>query len=63
MGTPGDFDSQLRPSLLTFRIRTPWDIGADENPTSGALADPIIPGMVPNDGMAFFQTFIPSIAH
>jgi hypothetical protein len=26
----GDYDSQYRPMLRTFRIRTPWDLGADE---------------------------------
>jgi large repetitive protein len=28
----GDYDSQYRPMLRTFRIRTPWDLGADELP-------------------------------
>jgi len=27
---PADFDRQLRPQLRTLRVRTPWDIGADE---------------------------------
>jgi len=28
--TPGDYDSQYRPVLRTLRMRTPWDLGADE---------------------------------
>ncbi|TCM37814.1 hypothetical protein [Kribbella sp. VKM Ac-2568] len=32
LGGLGDFDSQFRPQLRTLRIRTPWDLGADELP-------------------------------
>jgi hypothetical protein len=28
----GDYDSQYRPQLRTLRVRTPWDLGADELP-------------------------------
>jgi hypothetical protein len=28
--TPGDYDGQYRPVLRTLRMRTPWDLGADE---------------------------------
>jgi hypothetical protein len=28
----GDYDSQFRPQLRTFRLLTPWDLGADELP-------------------------------
>ncbi len=27
---PADYDQQFRPQLRTIRVRTPWDIGADE---------------------------------
>ena len=27
---PADFDRQFRPQLRTVRVRTPWDLGADE---------------------------------
>ncbi|MFF0268200.1 hypothetical protein [Kribbella sp. NPDC004536] len=29
-GQLGDYDSQYRPLLRTVRVRTPWDLGADE---------------------------------
>jgi large repetitive protein len=29
-GTPADIDRQFRPMLRTFRLTTPWDLGADE---------------------------------
>jgi hypothetical protein len=32
LGGIGDFDSQFRPMLRSLRIRTPWDLGADELP-------------------------------
>ena len=28
----GDYDSQYRPQQRTARVRTPWDLGADELP-------------------------------
>jgi hypothetical protein len=28
----GDYDNQYRPQLRTLRVRTPWDLGADELP-------------------------------
>ena len=28
----GDYDGQFRPQLRTLRVRTPWDLGADELP-------------------------------
>jgi parallel beta-helix repeat protein len=31
-GLASDFDSDYRPQLRTLRVRTPWDIGADELP-------------------------------
>jgi hypothetical protein len=31
-GIPGDIDREFRPMLRTFRITTPWDLGADEVP-------------------------------
>jgi hypothetical protein len=30
LGGLGDYDSQYRPLLRTIRVRTPWDLGADE---------------------------------
>jgi hypothetical protein len=33
-----DIDGQARPQLRTLRLRTPFDLGADEVPTSAALA-------------------------
>jgi hypothetical protein len=32
-GANADIDGQLRPQLRSFRLRTPWDLGADEVPT------------------------------
>jgi hypothetical protein len=31
-GIPGDIDGDFRPMLRTFRVTTPWDLGADELP-------------------------------
>jgi hypothetical protein len=31
-GGQGDYDGQARPQLRTFRVLTPWDLGADELP-------------------------------
>ncbi|GIG21338.1 hypothetical protein Cch01nite_20620 [Cellulomonas chitinilytica] len=30
LGGIGDYDGQYRPQLRTLRVRTPWDLGADE---------------------------------
>jgi hypothetical protein len=32
LGGLGDYDGQYRPQLRTLRVRTPWDLGADELP-------------------------------
>src|SRR5262249_33765910 len=32
LGGLGDIDGQYRPQLRTARVRTPWDLGADELP-------------------------------
>jgi hypothetical protein len=32
IGLNADIDGQLRPQLRTLRVRTPWDLGADEVP-------------------------------
>ena len=36
----GDFDSQYRPQQRTIRIRTPWDLGADELPGVPVILTP-----------------------
>ena len=30
LGGQGDYDRQYRPQLRSLRVRTPWDLGADE---------------------------------
>jgi hypothetical protein len=41
---PADFDRQWRPQLGSTRVRTPWDIGADERPgLLGALTNLNVP--------------------
>jgi large repetitive protein len=36
----GDYDGQYRPQQRTLRIRTPWDLGADELPGIPVLLAP-----------------------
>ncbi len=36
-----DFGGNARPLLHTFRVRTPWDFGADEVPLVGTNLDPL----------------------